>query len=196
MERRRRCRSVGEEVTERLVTALVLIRLDYCNAALAGLPESTIRPLQRVQNAATRLVSNTKSSDHITPILQRLHCLPVNQRILYKLCLLMHLIHTNQCPDYMADMVHLTVDCSLRSGLRSASHPLYRKPALKTRFGERAFSYAGPAAWNSLPFNLQTETNTNSFKKTTLNVLFACAYILTGFFFITDELCNVRRSIV
>jgi hypothetical protein len=158
-------RSVGEEVTKRLVTALVLSRLDYCNAALACLPESTIRPLQRVQNAAARLVTNAKSSDHITPILKRLHWLPVNQRIVYKLCLLMHLIHTNQCPDYMADMVHLTADCSLRSGLRSASHPLYCKPALKTRFGERAFSYAGPAAWNSLPHYLQSEMNTNSFKK-------------------------------
>jgi hypothetical protein len=131
-------RSVGEEVTKRLVIALLLSRLDYCNATLAGLSESTIRPLKRVQNAAARLVTNAKSSDHITPILQRLHWLRVNQRILYKLCLLMHLIHTNQCPGYMADMVHLTVDCSsLRSGLRSAGHLLYRKPALKTRFGER-----------------------------------------------------------
>jgi len=46
-----RC-SAGEEVTKRLATALVLSRLDYCNAVLTGRPESTIRPLQRVQNAA------------------------------------------------------------------------------------------------------------------------------------------------
>jgi len=58
------CRSVGEEVTKRLVTALVLSRLDYCNAVLAlsltGLPESTIRMLERVQNAAVRLITDTK----------------------------------------------------------------------------------------------------------------------------------------
>ena len=53
-------RSAGEEVTKRLVIAPVLSRLDYCNAASAGLPESTIRPLQRVQNAAARLITNTK----------------------------------------------------------------------------------------------------------------------------------------
>ena len=38
------------------ITSLVLSHLDYCNAILAGLPASTLMPLQRAQNAATRLV--------------------------------------------------------------------------------------------------------------------------------------------
>ena len=91
-------RSAGEEVIKRLVTALVLNRLDYCNAALAGLPGLTIRPLQCVQNTADRLITNTESRDHITPVLMRLHWLPIKTRIIYKLCLQMHLIHTNQRP--------------------------------------------------------------------------------------------------
>jgi len=155
-------RSAGEEVTKRLVTALVLSRLDYCNAALAGLPESTTRPLQRVQNAVARLITNARSRDHITPVLMRLHWLPIQSRIVYKLCLQMHLIHTNQCPDYMADMVKLIAASSSRPGLRSAISLLYRKPALKTKFGERAFSHAGPVAWNNLPDYIQSELNTNS----------------------------------
>ena len=44
----RRLRSVrhqlGQDITERLVCALVLSRLDYCNAVLAGLPASTLAP--------------------------------------------------------------------------------------------------------------------------------------------------------
>jgi len=31
-------------------------RIDYCNSAMAGLPQTTIASLQRVQNAAARLV--------------------------------------------------------------------------------------------------------------------------------------------
>jgi len=42
------------------------------------LSESTIQPLQRVQNATARLVTDTKPSDHITPVLIHWHWLPKN----------------------------------------------------------------------------------------------------------------------
>lgn len=47
-------------VHQRLV---ILSRLDYCNATLAGLPLTTLRPFQRTQNGAVRLVFNTRSRD-------------------------------------------------------------------------------------------------------------------------------------
>ena len=84
----------------------------------------------------------------------------------------MHLFHTNLLPDYMAEMVKLTATGSSRPGLRSASHLLYQKLALKTKFGERAFSHAGPAAWNSLQYNIQSELNTKGFKKLLKTYLF------------------------
>jgi len=169
-------RSAGEEVSKRLVTAPVLSRLDCCNTVLPGLPESTIRPLQHVQNAAARLITDTKPSDHITPVLMHLHWLPIKSRILYKLCLLMHFIHTNQRPSYMAKMVELTATSSSQSGLWAASRLLYRKPALKTKFGERAFSHDGPAAWNSLPDYIQSESNTKLFKNLLKTYLFTLSF--------------------
>ena len=45
-------RILGPTITSRLVPTFVTSRLDYCNALLAGLPQSTIAQLQRVQNAA------------------------------------------------------------------------------------------------------------------------------------------------
>ena len=41
-------RQLGRDVTVRLVCALVLSRLDYCNAVFARLPATTLAPLQRV----------------------------------------------------------------------------------------------------------------------------------------------------
>ena len=57
----RRC--LGREVTARLVSSLIISRLDYCNSILANLPASTLAPLQRVLNAAARLVMNLGPRD-------------------------------------------------------------------------------------------------------------------------------------
>ena len=50
------CCQLGRDATAELVTALVLSRLDHCNAVLAGLPVTTLAPLQRVLHAAGRTV--------------------------------------------------------------------------------------------------------------------------------------------
>ena len=69
-----------------LILALVIGRLDYCNSLLYGLPASYIIKLQRVQNAAARLIiSNTTRFDHISPVMKDLHWLPVKYRIMFKL---------------------------------------------------------------------------------------------------------------
>src|SRR5664279_5281122 len=80
----------GQDIAKQLMFAFVLSRLDYCNGVLAGLPKSTLSTLQHVQNAAARLVLNLRPRDHITEALKQLHWLPIEQRIQFKLCLLMH----------------------------------------------------------------------------------------------------------
>jgi len=130
-----------------------------------------------ISKIAARLITDTdtKPGDHITPVLMHLHWLPIKSRILYKLYLLMHLIHTNQRPAYMIEIVKLIATCSSWSGLRPAmqSPPV---PALRTKFGERAFSHASPAAWNSLPEYIQSESNTKLFKKLLKTYLFTLLF--------------------
>ena len=158
-------RFVSRDVMMQLTSAFILSRLDYCNSILAGLPKSTIDTLQRVQNAAARLVLGLGPRDHISDGLRQLHWLPVEARIRYKLCLLMHMVHTGRCPPYLTDVLRPVSSSSGRSGLRSATSAQYVKPRLRTVFGERAFSFAGSKSWNDLPSHLQTETSTDSFKR-------------------------------
>ena len=65
----------------------------------------------------------------------------------------------------MRNLTTSTATSAMRSGLRFASSLSYRKPSVRTKFGERALGYSGPAAWNSLPDFLQSTTNTNTFKR-------------------------------
>ena len=72
----------------RLVYALVTSKLDSCNDVLTGLPGKEINKLQHVQNAAARLVAGAKKQEHITPVLQTLHWLPIRARIDFKILLI------------------------------------------------------------------------------------------------------------
>ena len=49
---RQLCRLVDRAMMQRLVSAFVISRLDYCNSTLAGLPACALEPLQHVLHAA------------------------------------------------------------------------------------------------------------------------------------------------
>ena len=65
------------DATQLLVQALVTSKLDYCNSLLYGLAKNVIKQLQRVQNAAARVVTLSPKFCHITPVLANLHWLSI-----------------------------------------------------------------------------------------------------------------------
>jgi hypothetical protein len=169
-------RLLGRDVAARLVSAFILSRLDYCNSVLVGLPASTLAPLQRVMHAAARLVLDLKPRDHVTSALHSLHWLPVQQRIQYKLCLLVHLALNGRAPSYLKALLETTASIPGRSGNRSATHNDLVQRSVRLKLGERAFSVAGPLNWNRLPNDLKTITDTAIFKRKLKTHLFKAAF--------------------
>jgi len=169
-------RQLGSDVAKRLVSAFVLSRIDYSNGLLAGLPDVALEPLQRVQNAAARLILNLKTSDHITPALFSLHWLPVKQRISYKICLLVYKCLNNQAPSYLTELFHPVSNIPSRSSLRSAATTDLDIPRTRLNFGERAFSVAGAREWNNLPTALRSVPDTQRFKQLLKTHFFKSAF--------------------
>ena len=115
-------RQLGYDVTKRLVCALVLSRLDYCNVILAGLSASTLAPLQRVLCVAARVVLDLKPRDHISCALG---CQSVNESCISCVCFLVHKASLGQSPDYITDLLQPVAATSSPSSLRDASRGDY-----------------------------------------------------------------------
>ena len=135
-----------------LVTSLVQSRHDYCNSILYGLPASSIKRLQVVQNAAARLVFNIRRNDHVTVTdsLICLHWLRIAERIRFKTAVMVYRALNQQLPpSYLHGFV---VHQAGRSDLRSATTQRLLIPRTKrSSIGDRSFFVAGARVWNDLP---------------------------------------------
>ena len=75
---------IDTDASMSVATALVGARVDYCNSLLYGTSKRNIDKLQRLQNSLARAVTGTGASEHIKPVLKKLHWLPITARIHYK----------------------------------------------------------------------------------------------------------------
>ena len=127
----------------------MLSRIDFCNSLLFGISNDLLSRLQKLQNAAARVVCKTPKHSHITPVLQSLHWLPIEARIHFKILTLVFRCRHGLAPPYLSEM--LSTYTPARS-LRSQNQDLLSVPQLHLKhFGHRSFKFAAPTLWNSLP---------------------------------------------
>ena len=160
-------RSLDSESAATLVHAFVTSHVDQCNAVLAGATTSVTDTLQRVMNAAARVVSNTRKFDHdLTQILHDdLHWLDVADRVTYKLGIIMHKGWHGNAPQYLADCCTPVTDVVGRQRLRSATQLMVVPRHRMSTVGRRAFAVHGPMVWNSLPDDLREQQDYESFRQ-------------------------------
>ena len=99
-----------------LIHAFISSKLEYCNSFLYGIPKYLVCRSQRVQNTAARIVTLTGKYGSITPIMFKLHWLPVHSRIIFKLLLLVFKALNAKAPSYISSLLsHRRCSLSLRS---------------------------------------------------------------------------------
>ena len=118
--------------------------------------------LQRIQNAAARMVVLVPKFEHMTPVMMGLHWLPVRYRIMYKILLLICKCLSGKAPTYLQEMIRWHVP---RRTLRFSSALLLEVRRCKRKtLGTRSFGYAGPTLWNDLPLEIRNAKDINCFK--------------------------------
>ena len=158
---------LSRELKTQLVHSFILSHIDYCNICLYGINKSEIYKLQKLLNSAVRFIFNLTGDryrEHITPYLKKLHFLPVEYRIKYKVVLLTFKCINDLAPTYLKTL--LIMKDGLQSLRSACDYFLLEFPPLHFKStGYRRFSYVAPLEWNKLPYNLRTCPDLPTFKR-------------------------------
>lgn len=146
-----------------MVRALAISRLDYGNALYVGIQSRLLMKLQRMQNAAARLILDIPKYDPISHHLRDLHGLSVKKRIQFKSQCIAYKAIQGKGPQYLR--THLRKYIPTRN-LRSCQANLLTIPRYRqVRWGGRSFMLGTARTWNSLPTVIKNSSSLSSFRK-------------------------------
>ena len=146
---------------KKIVHAFVCSKVDYCNAILYGIKQTTLDKLQRVQDQAARLIDN-RTISITNQTFRDLHWLKIEERVVFKFMLLVHNYFVGKAAAYFTEMLLI----------KDASKRLLHISFMNTVPGRRTFSYASPRLWNRLPEDVRLQDDTDKFKTMLKTVLF------------------------
>ena len=154
--------SLSQKVKALLVSQLILSTLDYCNALLICVPKYIIKRLQVTMNNSIRFIFGLKRRDHISEYLFKLHILPMEYRVRFKVSLIAHKIVNGFAPEYLSEIfktytpsttINLRANCGRDSLM------------LDSCFGHPPLFENLVSEWNSLPYFIRATIPTVDFKK-------------------------------
>ena len=193
-----------QKSTARLVHAYVTSKLDSCNSLLFGLPDRELMKVQRVQNIAARLVLRVSRREHITPVLESLHWLPIEQRTVYKILLITFKALKGMAPIFISDMLALYKPTRV---LRSSSDCRLNVVNCSTNFyGKRSYVVAAANLWNNIPANIRHAPSLGISKSKLKTHLFKLHYCKWSYYLwwhlrycycvLLQYLCNIMQYCV
>ena len=162
--------TIDMDMTRILVQALVTLKLDYYNGLMLGSTKYNIAKLQRIQTSAAHIVYMKTYVLHSRPYLKSLHWLKIEERITYKIAVLMFRCINISAPKYFQDLVIRNHTRTLRSSLQ------LKLPVVKCNLSQvhkSNFTSIEPRIWNCLSYGLKIIDSINDFKGKLKTHLFA-----------------------
>ena len=151
------------DVLNKMYRGIVEPHLSYCSSVWGCCSNSKINVLQKIQNRAARIVTNSPYDASAAPLIQNLGWPTINNLIRKETATLTYKSLNSLAPVYMRKLFTKYSDDRERS-LRSTETDL-RLPLLKTVNGQKAFSYRGAKLWNSLEKEAKLAPSLKTFKE-------------------------------
>ena len=108
------------------------------------------------------LYLNEKKRHSVTDVLNKLHWLPIEKRIIFKLLTFIYKILNGTAPECFSSLI----------SIRDHENLLLQNVYLNSSYGRRSFKYTAPRFWNALPLHVRSSTSIDIFKRLTKNYLF------------------------
>lgn len=150
------------QTIQRMYFSIVDSHFRYCCSVWGCAGETTLRKLQKLQNRAARVVTNSPFDQTSLPLISKLGWLTVKEMIDFETACIVYKALHGLAPPYMKSMFHKLSDSCNRT-LRNTSTDL-RIPLCKTSNGQRSFSYRGVTVWNQLSLEIKTAPSLAAFK--------------------------------
>ena len=137
--------------------------------------------LKSIQNTLARIVTNHRKYAHVTPILQKLHWLPVRYCCIFKTATLVYKFLHSGSPSYFEPFLSFS-SCPYSTrhshpDRQYLTFPPFHPSVFKSakHFGH-SFAFDAPKIWNDLPQDVRGATSVASFRKKLKTYLFVKAY--------------------
>ena len=160
----------------------------YCSTVWSNTSTQNINKLQSIQNFASKIVTNSRKFDHVTPLLRQLNWRPVKQLLCYRDSL--SSVLTYKCFKGLAPK-HLVDKFTKRSSINARhtrKRDLLHIILYRTATGQRTFAYRGTTIWNNLDNDITQCVSFQSFKQAIkgqlLESFHTCLVFMNSYFLI------------
>ena len=144
-----------------LVQAVVVSILKYCLRIWGMTTKSQIEKAQKLQNFAAKVaVGDARKYDHVSPILNKLGWLRLEEMVFMDICLMIFKYRRGLIPDWLFSIhsVHQVRD----RRTRQSNELVVNRSA--TDIAKNSFLIAGPLYWNKLPSHVKNVASLPQFK--------------------------------
>ena len=151
---------VGPHIIRQLLKAYLWPHVIYCVTAWGPLCNvGHIARIDRLLVYAARLVYGHTTQSH-TELILAMGWLPFKTLVQLELSCLVFKAVRGMAPSYLADVLMLHPN---RGRTRHNAASTFVQPLRHSNYGQAAFSYAAPAAWNALPLHVRLLLDTATF---------------------------------
>ena len=151
-----------KDVLNIILNYLIFSKLFDCSTVWSGTFKQNIKKLQLIQNFASRILTDTREYDHISPILHELGWFTVKEPLRLRDTTMIYKCLNGLAPRYLSSIL---TERSKTYQYNTRNPDQLSLPKCRTGIAQRSFFDRAVASWNSITGHTRSSKSLQWFKK-------------------------------